>query len=91
MDHTAIRKAYPDVVTIDDTQGVFDKDGNKITLVQSKIDEARTDLNKLKYRHDRAPEYPSIGDQLDDLFKQGAFSSDMAAKIQKVKSDNPKP
>ena len=34
--------------------------------------------------------YPSIGDQLDDLYKEGAFSASMAAKIKKVKDDNPK-
>ena len=35
--------------------------------------------------------YPDIGDQLDDLYKKGAFSDEMAAKIKKVKDDNPKP
>ena len=34
--------------------------------------------------------YPSIGDQLDDLYHKGAFSAEMAAKIKKVKDDNPK-
>lgn len=43
------------------------------------------------YRHARSMEYPDIGDQLDDLFKQGAFSDDMTAKIQAVKDANPKP
>jgi len=38
----------------------------------------------------RKAAYPNIGDQLDDLYKQGAFSDDMAAKIKKVKDDNPK-
>lgn len=39
----------------------------------------------------RTAEYPSISDQLDDLFKQGAFSAEMAAKIQAVKEKYPKP
>ena len=39
----------------------------------------------------RLHSYPAIGDQLDDLYKKGAFSDDMAAKIKKVKEDNPKP
>lgn len=43
------------------------------------------------YRAQRAAEYPAIGDQLDDLFKQGAFSAEMAAKIQAVKDKYPKP
>lgn len=43
------------------------------------------------YRNARSLQYPDIGDQLDDLFKQGAFSEEMAAKIQAVKDQNPKP
>jgi len=46
---------------------------------------------KVKYRDDRKIAFPEIGDQLDDLFKQGAFSEEMTAKIQQVKSDHPKP
>ena len=45
LDHRAIRKAYPDAVTIDDGTGVFDASGNSISLDQSKIDSARTTLN----------------------------------------------
>ena len=43
------------------------------------------------YRHNRSLQYPDIGDQIDDLFKQGAFSEEMAAKIQAVKDAIPKP
>ena len=60
-------------------------------------DEISKEVEKLKaayatqaYARTRKPLYPDIGDQLDDLFKQGAFSADMAAKIKKVKDDNPK-
>ena len=45
LDFEAIRKAYPNAVTIDEGTGVFDKDENSITLEQSKIDAARTTLN----------------------------------------------
>ena len=51
----------------------------------------QTEYDNNKYQRDRADAYPEIGDQLDDLYKQGAFSTDMAAKIKKVKDDNPKP
>ena len=54
----------------------------------AKLKKAYTDN---KYQRDRKNKYPEIGDQLDDLYKKGAFSSDMAAKIKKVKDDNPKP
>ena len=42
------------------------------------------------YVDKRRSEYPSIGDQLDALFKAGAFPDDMAAKIQAVKDKYPK-
>ena len=46
---------------------------------------------KVKYRDDRKRIYPEIGDQLDDLFRQGAFSKEMSDKLQQVKTDHPKP
>ena len=46
---------------------------------------------KVLYKKQRRPLYPDIGDQLDDLYKKGAFSADMTAKIKKVKDDFPKP
>ena len=42
------------------------------------------------YREERKYQYPDIGDQLDDLFHQGVFSSEMAEKIQAVKDAFPK-
>jgi hypothetical protein len=42
-----------------------------------------------KYKEDR--EYPPVGDQLDDLFKKGAFSDEMTATLQSVKDTHPKP
>ena len=75
LDHEAIRKAYPNAVTIDDGAGAIDSSGNKITLVQSNIDAARTTLNadyaKVKYKDDRKDEYPSVVDQLDDIYHNG--------------------
>ena len=94
LDHEAIRKAYPNAVIIDDGDGAFDASGNKITLVQSNIDSARTTLNTeaaaVKYKTDRV--YPSIGDQLDMQYwdKKNGTTTWVDA-IAKVKSDNPKP
>ena len=45
----------------------------------------------VNYVQRRVEEYPESGDQFDDLYKAGAFSANMAAKIKKVKDDNPKP
>ena len=81
LDHEAIYKAYAGtVVTIDDGAGAFDSSGNSVTLEQSKIDAARTTLNAeaaaILYQKQRTGEagttdtiYPSIGDQLDSLYK----------------------
>jgi hypothetical protein len=40
LNHEAIRKAYPEVVTIDDGTGAFDADGNSVTLDQALVDAA---------------------------------------------------
>jgi len=94
LDHDAIYKAYAGiVVTIDDSTGAFDKDGNKVTLDQSKIDTARTALNKeltdTKYQRDRAAEYPSVVDQLDLIYHSGVNA--WKAKIKETKDKYPKP
>jgi len=52
-DHLAVRKAYPDAVTIDDGNGVFKEDGTEITIDQTLVDAARVELDKLKYQTDR--------------------------------------
>jgi hypothetical protein len=45
MNHDAIYKAYAGVVvTIDDSRGAFDADGNQITLDQSLVDAAAAEL-----------------------------------------------
>ena len=48
-------------------------------------------FEKDRYKNERVGAYPQIGDQLDDLFKKGAFSAEMAAKLQAVKDSYPKP
>tara|TARA_R100000426_G_scaffold2111_1_gene3541 strand:+ start:565 stop:873 length:309 start_codon:yes stop_codon:yes gene_type:complete len=99
LDHTAIRKAYPDAVTIDDSTGAFKADGSKINLDQSLIDAARTTLNAeaaaIAYQSVRKPLYPSLGDFADAMYwnSKGDSSKLTAyyAACEKVKTDNPKP
>ena len=50
----------------------------------------QAELATTQYQRDRAKEYPPIGDQLDALFKAGAFPADMAATLQAVKNKYPK-
>ena len=104
LDHEAIYKSHPTVVSIDDSAGAFDKDGNSVTLEQSKIDTARTELNTaaaaIKYQTDRTTDgettYASIGDQLDMLYKDIVAgkvdtTGTWATHIKAVKDANPKP
>ena len=62
-------------------------------IVPDAAEEKRKDdeWKAVQYRYTRKSQYPDIGDQLDDLYKKGAFSDDMAAKIKAVKDNNPKP
>ena len=86
-------------VTIDDGFGAFDKDNKVISLEQSKIDAARatidSDYAKVKYKDDRKPLYPSLGDFADAMYwnSKGDSSKLTAyyAACEKVKTDNPKP
>ena len=100
-DHEAIRKAYTNVSTIGDL-GIFDASGNAVTIEQSKVDEARVELNKLNYQKDRVSNfegkatYASFGDQLDMLYQDilaGKLDSTgtWATHIKAVKDANPKP
>ncbi len=49
-----------------------------------------SEYHSTQYQRQRAPEYPSIGDQLDALFHAGVFPPEMAAQIQAVKDKYPK-
>ena len=93
LDHEAIRKAYPDAVTVDDGAGAFKADGSQITLVQSDIDAARVTLDTeaaaVKYKTDRAAEYPSVVDQLDDIYHNGLDAWKATIKVTKDKYPKP--
>jgi hypothetical protein len=105
LDHEAIYKAYAGtVVSIDDSAGAFDANGNSVGLDQSKIDSARATLDAeaaaIKYQTDRTTNgsttYASIGDQLDMLYKDivagtVTTSGTWATHIKAVKDANPKP
>ena len=70
--HKAIRSIHNEVVTINgDTQETIvatDIDGNEITINWSQVN-AWTDPDEYKYN--RQAEYPSIVDQLDDIYHNG--------------------
>ena len=85
MNHKAIYKLYPQVITIDDGAGAFDKDGNKVNIDLALLN-AWVDPEKYKYQ--RQQEYPSIVDQLDTLYHEGYEG--WKAKIEAIKNKYPK-
>ena len=101
LDHDAIRKAYPLIETLDDSFVDYglDKDDNKISIEQSKVDAARTTLDTeaaaIAYQSVRKPLYPSLGDFADAMYwNSKGDSSKLTAyytACEKVKTDNPKP
>tara|TARA_B100000287_G_scaffold258274_1_gene242766 strand:- start:841 stop:1161 length:321 start_codon:yes stop_codon:yes gene_type:complete len=104
LDHEAIRRAYPNALTIDDGTGAFDASGNPIALNNSDIAAARVALDAeaaaVKYKTDRttngSTKYASYGDQLDMLYKDivaGTLttSGTWATHVKAVKDANPKP
>mgnify|MGYP003135696716 CR=1 FL=1 len=106
LDHEAIRKAYPSITILDDSfiNYGLDSSGNKVTIVQSNVDAARTTLNAeaaaVKYKTDRTTNgetiYASFGDQLGMLYDDMVAgkldtTGTWATHIKAVKDANPKP
>ena len=101
LDHEAVRKAYPSIVTLDDSFVDYglDNSGEKVSIVQSKVDTARATLDAeaaaIAYKSVREPLYPPLGDFADAMYwnSKGDSSKLTAyyAACEKVKTDNPKP
>jgi len=107
LDHEAIRKAYPNAVTIDDSTGAFDESGKKISLDDSLVTAARTTLDneaaQTLYQRQRTGEagttdtiYPDLGEQFDLLFKDIAAgtlttSGNLYTALKATKDKYPKP
>ena len=97
MRHEAIYALYNNVVTIDDTAGAFDKDGNKVTLDEDAITTKANELSAANaYVGKRLAAYPQLAEQLDMLFRDFAANKvttdgELYKALAKVKSDNPKP
>jgi len=63
----------------------------ELELEQIQVNKEKEEYEKVAYKDKRKFAYPKIGDQLDDLFKKGAFSDEMSGILNKVKNDFPKP
>jgi len=102
MNHQAIYNTHPTVVSVDDSKGAMDANGNIVTLNQSAVDTEAARLQAAQdaqaYARTRADAYPSIGDQLDMLWHAIEANAtlktryaDFHTAIKAVKDANPKP
>ena len=66
MNYKAIYALYPNVVSIDEGTGAFDKNGNKVQIDQTAVN-AWVDPNA--YKDKRQAEYPPFTDYLDGIVK----------------------
>lgn len=87
--HTKIRAIHNNVdIIYGETQNDIvakDSSGNEVTINWTQVN-AWTDPNQ--YKIDRAKEYPSMADQLDDIFHNGIDG--WKATIQAIKDKYPK-
>jgi hypothetical protein len=85
--HEAILKLHSNVTVI---RGdiAYDQNGNIVEYDETTV-QAYIDANA--YKDLRQAEYPSIGDQLDALWKGGDAAAEMLTKVQAVKTKYPKP
>ena len=95
MKHEAIYSLYSSVVSIDgdgDKAVAYDKDWNVVSLdadaVATKITELQTAYDNNAYQRSRATEYPSMADQLDDIYHNGV--DEWKKTIKAVKDKYPK-
>jgi hypothetical protein len=84
--HEAIYATHTNVAVIrgDDA---FDADGNPVTYDETAV---QTYIDAHAYIAKRQSEYPTIGDQLDALWKGGDAQTEMLAKVMAVKAKYPK-
>jgi hypothetical protein len=103
LDHEAIYSAHSDVVSIDDGQGAFDKDGKSVTIDSTKVAAARKAIDDaaaaVLYKTQRTGEagttdtiYASVGDQLDMQYKDAVNgTTTWKDHVAAVKAKYPKP
>ena len=83
--HKAILALYPNVVSVDDTEGAKDKDGNNVAIDMALVD-AWVDPEAYKYQ--RVAEYPTWNEQLDNIYHNGIDA--WKADIKAIKDKYPK-
>jgi hypothetical protein len=85
MNHKAILALYSQVTNISD-DNAFDVNGDPVTLNEALVN-AWVDPDTYKYN--RVAAYPSIAEQLDEIYHNGIDA--WKVKIKAIKDANPKP
>ena len=92
MSFEAIRNLYPEVTNFDEKYGYFDANGKEVEidsdLVDKEVKRLQDEYDANEYQRSRASEYPSIADQLDEIFHNGIDS--WKAIIKQTKDKYPK-
>ena len=92
MSFEAIRNLYPEVTNFDEKYGYFDSNGKEVEidsdLVDKEVKRLQDEYDANEYQRSRASEYPSIPDQLDEIYHNGIDS--WKAVIKKTKDKYPK-
>jgi len=94
MNHTAIYNTHDNVVSIDDTEGAFDIEGNSVTLdealITAELTRLQAEYDSLSYARSRKQEYnklPQFEMQFDD---QRDGTSTWVDSINEIKERFPK-
>jgi len=88
MNHNAIYALYPNVVTIDDTAGAMDKDGNKVEIDMAQVNAW---VNPNAYKEARASAYAPLAEQLDMQYWDAINNTETwLDHIRSVKEAHPK-
>ena len=98
MRHEAIYNTHPTVVTIDDGAGCFDKDGNSVsvdeTKVSAEIAKLQAEYDAQEYARKREAEYPTWNEvneaMAEKLEGRGEKWEAVSQKRQAVRAKYPK-
>ena len=89
MSHEAIYNTHPSVISIDDSTGAFDVNGDAVVIDQSLVDaeviRLQAEYDSQAYARNRKAEYPTIADQLDDIYHNGIDAWKATIKVTKDK------
>ena len=92
MRDTAIRNTHTHVVNIDGDTDAIDANGDVVVLdenlITAEVNRLKTVYDALAYSRNRVAEYPSIADQLDDIYHNGV--DEWKKTIKAVKDKYPK-